>query len=155
MLSMLLIGAELACGDGAAQVSGALINPNTNRLEYLLLRGTGNAELVAPLNLLEQTATGSLRVILAVERLPVMPDPSAAPPRQGTLPSNLDGLCLARAGTPVEAEPDQPLGPLRGIGLDDNFHIRQVLTATNPEPIPIERVARYSTQGLTIIQTTL
>ncbi|HEU4327915.1 MAG TPA: hypothetical protein VFS21_32565 [Roseiflexaceae bacterium] len=152
MLAMLLIHEELACGEEAAPVSGALINPNTSRLEYLLLRGPDGAELVAPLNLLEQTS-GALRVILAPARLPAMPDPATAtaPPAQGTLPSNLDGLCLARADTPVMGEPETLLGPLRGLGLDADFHIRQVLTAAHPDPIPVERIARYSTDALTVI----
>lgn len=151
MASTILLGQPTRFAGGDGRASGLLINPNTNRLEYLLIQTDASAdERAAPIGLIALAESGALQLEAPAADLAAL-SLGGGPAPFGTLQSNLEDLCLARAGTPVRAQDERVLGHLRGLGLSEDCRVVQVLLEEQPEPLPVARIARYSTGDLTVV----
>lgn len=147
----ILLGEPTRYTGGEGRMSGVLINPNTNRLEYVLFQTDASAdERAAPVGMIDLAEPGAVQLEAPAEQLITL-SVGGGPAALGTLQSNLDNLCLARAGTPVRAQDERVLGGLRGLGLNEQLHIVQVLLDSQEEPLPVARIARYSTGELTVV----
>lgn len=149
MQHLIVLGALVRYADGSAPVAGLLINPNTNRLEYLLVPAGASDERAVPIGIIDRLDDQgiALEAGAAPGRLPS----PGGPPVEGTLPSNIDDLCLARQGTPVRDRAEQVIGHVRGFGVNEDYRVVEVLLEERESPLAVARVARYSTGDLTVL----
>ena len=147
MAHTITIGADVRCADGKiGSVCGVVINPNRNEVDYVILNPgmLGGREYYVPRGRIGRAESGALTLPCSQAELDDLPRPTLAP-AQGTVQDNLSDFCLARQDTPVRDAAGDPLGQLRGVIVDDDFHVQAITLASAPDrAIPIERVARYS-----------
>jgi hypothetical protein len=149
-----VLGSAVRCTDGkGGSVGGVVINPNTSRLDYLVLdRGAlGGRERYVPVGQVERSDQAEVLLPFACADLDALPGPTLQP-EQGTVQDNLADLCVARAQTAVKLTDGTTIGHFHGLVVDDNFQITRVLLDENRNAgVVIERVDRQSHEELTVL----
>ena len=147
MSHTITIGADVRCDDGKiGSVGGLVINPNRSEVDYVIMNPglLGGREYYVPRGRIGRADSGALTLPCSQAELDELPRPTLLP-EQGTVQDNLSDFCMARQDTPVRDGGGDPLGQLRSVIVDDDFHVQAITLASAPDrAIPIERVARYS-----------
>ena len=149
-----VIGSAVRCTDGkGGSVGGILINPNTNRLDYLILDPgpLGGRERYVPVGHVERSDHAEVLLPISCAEIDSLPGPQVLP-EQGTVQDNLADLCVARAQTAVKLADGTTIGHFHGVVVGDSFHVTRVLLDENRDTgIVIARVDRQSHDELTVL----
>jgi hypothetical protein len=129
-----------------------VINPNTNRLDYLILDPgpLGGRERYVPVGQVQRAELPDVLLPISRAELESLPGPRVLP-EQGTVQDNLSDLCVARAQTAVLTADGTTIGHFHGVVVDDNFQVGRVLLDENRNTgVVIERIDRHSHDELTV-----
>jgi hypothetical protein len=147
MQHTIMLGATVRCADGkTGAISGLIVNPNRNHVDYIILRGDEieGQEYFVPGGQIQRASARELSLPCTWSELQELPHPERAA-KQGTVLSNLSDLLVARDETIVRNAAGERLGVFHGAIVDSDLEVQALLLAETPDQaIPIVQLARHS-----------
>jgi hypothetical protein len=147
MQHAIIIGGPLRFTQGeAGQITGLIINPNRNHLDYLIIpadpRGEGN--YYVPSGLVQHISDQGVAVRLGANELRNLPHPQDHAD-QGTLQDNLSDLCVVQQQTRVLTVEGDALGKLHGVVVDGNLQVHALLLGQSVDSaVPIQGISKHA-----------
>jgi len=147
MQHTIMLGSSVRCADGTAgTISGLLINPKRNHVDYVILRmnAPDRQEYFIPSGQIQRASARELSIPCSWDELKDLPHPERAI-RPGTLLANLPDLVTAREQMIVYDSEGERIGIFHGAIVDSNLEIQAMLLAEMPDcAIPIRQLLRPS-----------